>query len=118
MNDITYRGFEIKLEKTNWSVKAFYSYGEEEENEPFSESEYHRTDINAPLDKKRVVESIDKCIVSVKNQIDKLYNTIPKNLEELANNIISYTEVDYGFEQILDPKILGVLVDNYYKNNL
>jgi len=117
MTDITYRGFEIKVEKDTWGItaKVISSNGI---SDIFSESEPYKVYAAKPITKKIVLKAKDECIDYVKKEIDKLYNIIPETIEELTECILSYTEVDNGFGTYIDPKVVGILIDNYYKNKV
>jgi hypothetical protein len=122
MTDITYRGFEINTYADEYGISARVKSrdGEngEKDEDVFWASEYIMAKIDEPNYEHNKIIAIEICINRIKKEIDELYNIIPKNIEELTEYILNNTRVDYGFGTYIDPKVVGILVDNYYKNKV
>ena len=139
--NITYRGFELRVDITEIYIKIKV-VGEGEEEVLYSENSFYNEVFNlykeVELDYEYIVKhnvSLDvvasemankirkkqekimektynKVLDDIKMQIDKLYNTVSKDYKELADNIYEYSVYEYDVGSWISPKILEILVNN------
>ena len=137
--NITYRGFELRVDITEIYIKIKV-VGEEEvlysENSFYNEvfNLYKEVELdyeyivkhNVSLDvvasemadkirekqEKIMEKTYNKVLDDIKMQIDKLYNTVSKDYKELADNIYEYSVYEYDVGSWISPKILEILVNN------